>query len=48
MFLYLNLDMKKFIEFCGTVKGLDRDNFDKSLLEKWTSASYEYRGGHLG
>ena len=31
----LNLDMKSFSEFCNTVEGLDRDNFDKKLLENW-------------
>ena len=44
----LNLDMKSFSEFCNTVEGLDRDNFDKTLLENWTRQPFEYKGGHLG
>jgi hypothetical protein len=37
----LDVDMYDFIEFCSTVEGLDRDNFDKNLLielmkNKWT------------
>ena len=42
------LDMKSFSEFCNTVEGLDRDNFDKNLLENWTRQPFEYKGGHLG
>ncbi|MFY0650412.1 MAG: hypothetical protein JXQ96_00195 [Cyclobacteriaceae bacterium] len=32
----LNVPMKKFIEFCPTISGLQRDNFDKTLLESFT------------
>ena len=31
----LGISMNKFIKFCSTVKGLDRDNFDKKLLEEY-------------
>ena len=31
----LNLDMNTFSNFCSTVVGLYRDNFDKTLLEDY-------------
>ena len=34
----LGVPMNDFIDFCSTIGGLDRDNFDETLLEK-----YEYR-----
>ena len=30
-----NMSMLKFSEFCSTVSGLDRDNFNKELLERF-------------
>ena len=34
----LGFTMNSFIKFCSTVKGLDRDNFDKKLLEDYNNA----------
>lgn len=31
----LNIPMNKFIDFCSTISGLHRDNFDKNLLENY-------------
>lgn len=31
----LNVPMETFIRFCPTIKGLNRDNFDKNLLESY-------------
>ena len=31
----LGIPMNEFVKFCSTVKGLDRDNFDKTLLEEF-------------
>jgi len=31
----LNVDMNSFIEFCSIISGLNRDNFDKMLLERF-------------
>lgn len=30
-----NMSMLKFASFCATISGLDRDNFDKTLLEEY-------------
>ena len=34
----LGFTMNSFIKFCSTVKGLDRDNFNKKLLEDYNNA----------
>jgi hypothetical protein len=34
----LGITMNSFIKFCSTVKGLDRDNFNKKLLEDYNNA----------
>lgn len=33
----IGVPMKDFVEFCSTVKGLDRDNFNSKLLEQYVS-----------